>query len=91
MTKLTPEDLKFRNEIFKKMVERCDFQGLPKAKREAQAMEYFCGVTQTLHTLDHPLKDNFLMIAAMIFQARGAYSEAKRMIAQYEAEMAVPA
>lgn len=84
--KLTAEDLATRYELLKGCIARVDNFGFKGKKREEAALDYLCGVCHALETTKHRLAQNLLACTVMIFATRGAYSEAKRMMTEYEAE-----
>lgn len=85
MSELTHEDKCVRYNILKACVDRMDAQGYGKKKKDDAALEFLIGATQAMIVTNHELKDNMLMIC-MLFSARGAYGEAKRMMKEFETE-----
>lgn len=77
-----------RHEILRGVIERCDAQDVKGKKREQMALDYLCGATKALQATGNPLAENMLMVLTMIMFPRGCYSEAVRMVAEYEAELA---
>lgn len=82
MTKLTPEQIATRNSILQQMVDRADAQETKGKTRDKMCLEFMIGACSALDAVNHELKTNILMVTSMVLATRGAYGEAKRILAE---------
>ena len=82
--KLSQEDVDLRYKILKGCIERMDTLEFKGKRRDSEALTYLCGAATALDLINHKLSQNMVIILTMIFSVRGAYSQAARMIEEYE-------